>query len=101
MATSNRIVTDAPASTSPTVTSTGCSLTTVPADVLALKYAQGFHGADEQVMLRLADAGTDPSSLRPEPGAARIVPSTFGSHVGVVGAAAIARERFAAVRPSE
>lgn len=37
-----------------------------PADVVALKYAQAFYGADESVALALAGAGVARSKLRPE-----------------------------------
>ncbi len=37
------------------------------ADVLALKYAQHFYGADEAVSSRLIASGADPAALQPQP----------------------------------
>src|SRR5437588_846185 len=39
---------------------------TSDADVIALKYAQGFHGADMAVALALVEAGVRMSKLQPD-----------------------------------
>lgn len=44
-------------------------ITTFDADVVALKYAQNFYGADEAVAIKLTEMGVDPKSLQPLPGA--------------------------------
>lgn len=46
--------------------------TRVEADVLALKYAQANYGLDRIVSDTLIEKGTNPSFLRPKPGAFRI-----------------------------
>ncbi len=48
-------------------------VTTFGADVLAVKYAQHFYGADEQVMKRLERAGAPRGELMPAPGDHRLV----------------------------
>ena len=45
------------------------------ADVVALKHAQAFHGADRAVALALADGGTELSSISPSVGDYRYLPS--------------------------
>jgi hypothetical protein len=51
---------------------------TFPADVLALKYAQGFHGADRAVAAELERGGIQLDDLRPSVGSHRFV-DTRGS----------------------
>jgi hypothetical protein len=48
---------------------------TFQADVLALKYARAFHGADQAVADALLDKGLEPAALSPETGHARLVGS--------------------------
>jgi len=47
----------------------------ISADVVALKFAQAYYGADKLVSSLLAEAGVDPDHLRPRPGGYRLVPS--------------------------
>lgn len=48
---------------------------TYAADVVALKYAQGFFGADQAVAYALAQGGVDVGALKPAPGEHRLVPT--------------------------
>ena len=51
------------------------------ADVIALKFAQTFYGADQFVARLLVEAGEDIDHLQPRPGSFRLLPS-----LGVIGA---------------
>jgi hypothetical protein len=46
-----------------------------PVEVIALKFAQAYYGADSVVASLLAGAGEDPSYLRPRPGSYRFLSS--------------------------
>src|SRR5512146_459003 len=49
-------------------------VTEVPADVLLLKYARGFYGADAQVASALSDSGVcSELQIQPEPWRAKII----------------------------
>jgi hypothetical protein len=47
----------------------------LPVDVVALKYAQAYYGADRLVASLLAEAGEDPTHLRPRAGGYRLLSS--------------------------
>lgn len=60
----------------------------LPADILALKYAQSFYGVDELVSQRLIGAGHNIDKLQPAPGGFRLIPRVEGiaaDHVLFVG----------------
>ena len=50
----------------------------LPADVLALKYAQSFYGVDDLVSQRLVEAGHHRSRLQPAPGGFCLMPRVEG-----------------------
>jgi len=63
-------------------------ITRFRAEVLALKYAHGFHGADQSVALALSEAGVSPKALRVPEGEHRYVDTRGGvaaQHVLYVG----------------
>lgn len=76
-------------------------ITEVQADVVALKYARSFHGADRAVCRRMIDAGLDPAELSPEIGEHRLFPGRGGlgaKHVLMVGTPTLSDFRYAAIR---
>ena len=76
-------------------------VTTVVADVVALKYARSFHGADLAVATRLLDAGVSSDDLEPEVGARRLVSSQgriASPSVLMVGTPSLGQFRYAAIR---
>lgn len=76
-------------------------VTEVNADVLALKYARAFHGADYAVARRLLDAGTDIESLEVEVGERRLVVAqgrVAARRVLMVGTPTLGQFRYAAIR---
>jgi len=50
------------------------SIEELPVDVIALKFAQAYFGADLLVSSLLSEAGEDPAHLRPRPGGYRLLP---------------------------
>lgn len=76
-------------------------ITEIQADVLALKYARSFHGADRAVCRRMIDAGTEASELAPEIGEYRLLLacSTLGARsVLMVGTPTLSEFRYTAIR---
>lgn len=76
-------------------------ITEVAADVVALKYARAFHGADLAVAKRLIEAGTDPEALEPEVGERRLVLGggrLAARRVLMVGTPSLGQFRYAAIR---
>jgi hypothetical protein len=65
----------------PTIRVIEGSIAELRCDVIALKFAQEYYGADRLVASLLAEAGEDPDHLRPRPGGYRLL-----SGRGVVGA---------------
>src|SRR5437868_12127185 len=57
-------------------------ITTFEADVVALKYAQDFYGADQTIAYKLADKGISLENLRPPIGEYRLVATrgSIGAH---------------------
>ena len=51
------------------------SIEELPVDVIALKFAQAYYGADLLVSSLLSEAGEDPAHLRPRPGGYRFLPA--------------------------
>ena len=76
-------------------------ITEISADVIALKYARSFHGADLAVSRRLIDAGESFARLQPQVGERVLVPSRgqiSARQVLMVGAPALGDFRYAAIR---
>jgi len=74
---------------------------TAEADVLVLKYAQKFHGADRVIASILRESTTAPADLTPPPGEYRLVP-TYGAlmapQVLFVGVRRLIDFRYAEIR---
>lgn len=76
-------------------------ITEISADVIALKYARSFHGADLAVSRRLIDAGESFARLQPEVGERVLVGSrgqVSARRVLLVGTPTLGDFRYAAIR---
>ncbi len=76
-------------------------ITEVAADVVALKYARSFHGADLAVAKRMLEGGAAVEELEPEVGERRLVPARgrLGARsVLMVGTPSLGQFRYAAIR---
>ncbi|HEU0028512.1 MAG TPA: hypothetical protein VFQ25_15485 [Ktedonobacterales bacterium] len=75
--------------------------TTFVADVLALKYARAFHGADKAVSQKLESVGISVSRMQPEEGSSALVrgnDAVGAAHVLFIGVSALGTFRYEQIR---